>query len=187
MILKDTCNKKTKQDIRLHIKDKYANRNNAIEITNDVFTFLDNMQYNKVGLYFPIKFELRNDCLLEYLIKNDKDVYFPYMKKVNKDFIFEYHKYNKDIVLDDLNISSYSGDNISPLFLDIIFIPGLAFNINGYRIGYGKGCYDMLLNNYKGIKIGICHDDDIIKKDFQECHDIKMNYIITEKRIIKIN
>ena len=69
---------------------------------------------------------------------------------------------------------------------DIILIPGLAYNVYGYRLGRGKGFYDKALKEYQGIKIGVVCDDNIIDEHFEEAHDVKVDYLVSEKRIIKI-
>jgi len=71
--------------------------------------------------------------------------------------------------------------------IDLCIIPGVAFDKQGNRVGYGKGYYDKFLRNKKTIKVAICHDfqliDDIIQSDD---NDVKMDYIITEKRVLKL-
>ncbi len=71
--------------------------------------------------------------------------------------------------------------------LDIVFVPGVGFDKNGFRIGYGAGYYDRFLNGYKGIKVGVCFELQMVEHAFNDEHDIAMDYIITEKGIIKVN
>lgn len=66
---------------------------------------------------------------------------------------------------------------------DVAIIPGLAFDNNGARLGFGKGVYDNLLNNFKGIKIGLAYDFQIIDLIPTEKHDLKMDLIISDKRV----
>ena len=64
-----------------------------------------------------------------------------------------------------------------------MIIPMLGFNLDKYRIGYGKGYYDHYLKSHDCLKIGLAFDDQQI--DFKtETHDISLDYIITENRII---
>ena len=70
--------------------------------------------------------------------------------------------------------------------IDLVIIPGLCFNEKGYRVGYGGGYYDKFLSDYTGIKIGLCYEQCITKYDFQKDYDVKVDYIITEERIIKV-
>ena len=66
----------------------------------------------------------------------------------------------------------------------VCIVPGLAFDKNGYRIGYGKGYYDRFLKDFNGTKIGLCRCDFL--KDALPVNefDHKVDMIITEKGII---
>ena len=69
--------------------------------------------------------------------------------------------------------------------IDLILIPGLGFDISGNRIGYGKGYYDRLINRIpQAILIGLAFDFQIVRRIPREIHDKKVDFIITEKRIL---
>lgn len=68
--------------------------------------------------------------------------------------------------------------------IDGVFVPALAFNTNGARLGRGMGFYDKTLNGYERLKIGIAYDCNVSDEVPYESHDVKMNYIITESRIL---
>ena len=67
--------------------------------------------------------------------------------------------------------------------IDIALIPGIAFDARGMRVGFGKGYYDRFLEQFKGIKIGICYDFQMLGFVPASEHDVEMDIIITEKRI----
>lgn len=69
--------------------------------------------------------------------------------------------------------------------IDLALIPGIAFDINGARIGFGKGYYDRFLAAFKGIKAGICYDFQLLDYVPSSPHDVKMDIILTEKRILQ--
>ncbi|MFO7936606.1 MAG: 5-formyltetrahydrofolate cyclo-ligase [Kiritimatiellia bacterium] len=73
--------------------------------------------------------------------------------------------------------------------VDAFIIPGLAFDLYGARLGFGAGFYDRILSDARPAAnfIALCHDWQVIEDEQipQECHDIRMKWIITEKRIIK--
>ena len=72
---------------------------------------------------------------------------------------------------------------------DLIIVPGVAFDQCGHRIGYGKGFYDLFLGNSdrKGHLVGLCHDFQLIDGQIPaEEHDIRMEIIVTDKRIIRV-
>ena len=63
---------------------------------------------------------------------------------------------------------------------DVMIIPGIAFTIQGSRLGQGSGYYDKYLKNYNGKKIGICFNEQVLPDLPCEEHDIQMDYIINE-------
>ena len=71
--------------------------------------------------------------------------------------------------------------------IDLIIVPALCCDKNGYRLGYGGGYYDRFLKDYKGIKVVCLPKQLIFDTIYHEVHDIKMDYIITESRIIKVS
>ena len=70
--------------------------------------------------------------------------------------------------------------------IDVILVPGLAFDRHGGRMGFGAGYYDRLLAKTRAVKIGLCYDFQRMDNIPSEEHDIAMNYIITEKEILEI-
>ena len=73
--------------------------------------------------------------------------------------------------------------------LDIILIPLLAFDIEGHRVGYGKGYYDrfLKLTNNSTLKIGLSFFDPITKIQDIDDNDVKLDYCVTPKQIHKFN
>lgn len=73
--------------------------------------------------------------------------------------------------------------------LDIIFIPLLAFDIKGHRVGYGKGYYDrfLKLTNNSTLKIGLSFFDPINKILDIDDNDVKLDYCVTPKQVHKFN
>ena len=73
--------------------------------------------------------------------------------------------------------------------LDIIFIPLLAFDIEGHRVGYGKGYYDrfLKLTNKSSLKIGLSFFDPINKIQDIDDNDVKLDYCITPTQVHKFD
>jgi len=71
---------------------------------------------------------------------------------------------------------------------DLIVVPGVAFDLSGHRIGYGKGFYDRFLQHpgRKAHLVGLCHDFQIIDGNIPaEEHDIRMETIASDRRVIR--
>ncbi len=70
--------------------------------------------------------------------------------------------------------------------IDLILVPGIAFDNEGHRIGYGLGYYDKFLKKVpKAVKIGLCFDFQVVEKIPKETHDVPVDFIVTEKRIVE--
>lgn len=67
----------------------------------------------------------------------------------------------------------------------LCIVPGLAFDMRGYRLGFGKGYYDRFLANYHGAVIGLCFDDCIVPRLPNGKYDKPIKLIVTEKRILR--
>ena len=69
--------------------------------------------------------------------------------------------------------------------LDVVLVPGVAFSLDGHRLGRGKGFYDRLLENFNGKKIGIAFDEQIVDAIPVEKNDVIMDLILTPTRCLQ--
>jgi 5-formyltetrahydrofolate cyclo-ligase len=69
--------------------------------------------------------------------------------------------------------------------LEVIFIPGLAFDVKGYRLGYGGGFYDRVLRETRALKVGVCYSFQLVESLPVEPHDVPVDLILTESGIIR--
>ena len=73
--------------------------------------------------------------------------------------------------------------------VDAFIIPGLAFDMYGARLGYGAGYYDKILSKARKAArlIAICYDWQVVEDEPipQESHDIRVEWIVTDKRVIR--
>jgi 5-formyltetrahydrofolate cyclo-ligase len=63
--------------------------------------------------------------------------------------------------------------------LDLVLVPGVAFELRGRRLGRGKGFYDRLLALASGVKCGIAFDEQIVEMIPVEPHDICLDHLLT--------
>jgi len=71
--------------------------------------------------------------------------------------------------------------------VDLVIVPGVVFDVNMARYGRGLGYYDRFLSKLSGVKvIALAYDFQVSKRELKlDDWDIKMDYIITEKRVIQ--
>lgn len=75
---------------------------------------------------------------------------------------------------------------IDPAEIDVCIVPGLAFDISGHRLGYGKGFYDRFLTSYSGPSIGICFTNQLVYSLPHNNTDIPVKSIITDTVSIQV-
>lgn len=65
--------------------------------------------------------------------------------------------------------------------IDAIVVPGVAFTLNGGRMGRGKGYYDKYLsqNDFTALKIGVCYREQLVPELPLEPHDIRMDVVVS--------
>lgn len=66
--------------------------------------------------------------------------------------------------------------------LDFTFVPGVAFDLEGRRLGRGKGFYDRLLAGVRGHKCGVALEAQIVTEVPEEPHDVRVDSILTPTR-----
>jgi 5-formyltetrahydrofolate cyclo-ligase len=68
---------------------------------------------------------------------------------------------------------------------DLILVPAVAFDLNGHRLGRGRGYYDRLLAGAHGVKCGVAFDQQIVKAVAAGAHDIRMDFVLTPTRCLE--
>jgi 5-formyltetrahydrofolate cyclo-ligase len=84
------------------------------------------------------------------------------------------------------------GDEINPIDHEIIIIPTVGVDKNGYRLGYGGGYYDRFLESVtqtsnRPLLIGLIYDFQFIDDSFNELHDIKLDIVFSEQQSKKFS
>lgn len=68
-------------------------------------------------------------------------------------------------------------------------VPGLTFDAEGYRLGYGGGFYDTFLAKFDGISVGLCREaqlsDDLRAEGIIDAHDLPAQLVVTENRVLR--
>jgi 5-formyltetrahydrofolate cyclo-ligase len=144
-----------------------------------------------VMFYFSCGSEVVTDFMITSAFGNGKAVIVPAIKNFRDRKMYAV----KISRLEDACLSIYgirqpeiNFDNIVEKDnIDLIFVPGLAFDTKGYRAGYGKGYYDRWLKGVPFEKtVGLAYDFQLINQLPIEKYDLPVGIIVTEKRVIQI-
>ncbi|BDV42356.1 5-formyltetrahydrofolate cyclo-ligase [Geotalea uraniireducens] len=140
-----------------------------------------------VALYAPIHGEVATDKVMAAALAAGKTVLFPAVCDDSLRFV---------AVADhgQLQPGAYGipepcpTEGVVPVeCADLVVVPGVAFDLGGRRVGYGKGYYDRAVHHLEGQGrlVAFCYDFQLVAEIAGEPHDVAVDRIITETRIIR--
>ena len=101
--------------------------------------------------------------------------------------LFEIKDFDEDISLGRWGIPEpHEQRPITLDAIDLMIVPGVAFDEHGNRLGYGAGYYDRIITNYDGETIALAFELQIVPQVPVTENDCPIKQIVTEKRIIKV-
>ena len=157
------------------------------ELFEKLFEKINFNDLNIISSFNSINTEINTIELNEYIIKNNKILCFPVITNKNDHLVFRKFTNYNDMTEGFMKINEPSKRNPT-LFPQLLFVPCLAYDKDGYRLGYGGGYYDKTFaylkkNNRKFISAGYAFDDQVVLNVPKDKFDIKLDYVITEKDI----
>jgi len=171
----------------LKVREKINKKNVQIDF-NQIIKILKKEKINKkiVGGYYPVNFEIDDLVLLKKFEKNKFDISLPVIKK---NFQMDFYKWSFSNLLKVNKYGIPEPEKKNIVYPDILLIPLLAFDKNLNRLGYGGGYYDRLIKKLSKkkniIRIGLAFSTQKIDKIPINAYDQKLDYIVTNKYIIK--
>ncbi len=133
-------------------------------------------QAQNVLLFWPLPDEINTIPLIERAYAVGKTIFLPVV--VGDDLVIK--PYNPMAMKPGaFGILEPQGDPVSPVQLDLIIVPGVAFDATGNRMGRGKGFYDRLLAGTSATTIGVCYAEQYYLSIPTEPHDVPLNDVIT--------
>lgn len=146
----------------------------------------DVKQAQNVALYAAFRQEVSTAELADWFLSQGKRVCFPRVEE-NERLVFVPIKSLSQLkpgrfgVLEPDLVSSWV-----PLEeLDLMLIPGVAFDEKGGRLGLGKGYYDRTLKDFRGLSVGLAYDFQIVSEVPQEVWDQRVDRVFAESRVIE--
>lgn len=155
--------------------------------------FLDYFKFETpqiIAAYWPINSEFNVLPLVEALREQDHIICLPHITEPNGVLEFGFWSKSFSLVKGGFGTMTIGleAERVNPT---VWLVPLLAFDKFGYRLGYGKGHYDRTLEKYRKIShilaVGIGFAAQEIPHNFHEIHDEKLDFMVTEKEVIKFN
>jgi len=160
----------------LLLRKNIPNKKNKSQLIVDKII---NCEYFKkamvICLYKPLKDEVDINNLINYSLEVGKIVLLPKIEnnqmlfiQINQNTLYERSSFH---VLEPIG-NEYSGS------IDLVIVPGLAFDKNNNRLGYGKGFYDRFMKGKSFYKIGVCFMEQMVNSVPIDSNDIKLDLVI---------
>lgn len=148
------------------------------QIRQDLKNLIEERKCKRVHLYLPMGSEIDLYPLIQELLDQNIKIYTPKTLKNRKLEHLELH--SLDALEKGLwgtkhpkNSKIYEGS------FDLVIVPGLAFDENQNRLGYGGGYYDNFLKNYEqAYKVAVVYPFQVLEQVPVEIHDVKVDEVI---------
>ena len=158
----------------------------SLQIHQQLLSFPPFQSSPEILFYYPFRQEVDLLLTLNHALKSQKKVLLPRIQPQKTLSIHHITNITHDLKENSLGIKEPAAH--CPSFpsekIKLILIPGVAFDLSGHRLGYGSGYYDRFLPSHPALKVGIAYEFQILPNIIPQDHDIAMDYVITEKRVI---
>ncbi len=171
---------------RLQAQDSVIKEEKQSDLCNQVSRLSEFNQATVVCCYVALSYEVQTQKLIEQMLKQNKRVSVPYVETENQSLcLYEIKNFTKDLTPGSFGVleptaSVRQNDPVNPEALDLIFVPGVAFDRSGNRLGHGKGFYDRFLSGLKPstVTIGLAYDFQLLDQLPVDVHDCPVNEVL---------
>ncbi|TDL97894.1 5-formyltetrahydrofolate cyclo-ligase [Macrococcus brunensis] len=177
-------NKELKKGIRKKVisylkeTDKYLAE---IELLKTLFNSTEWQNAESIGVTLSMDHEVSTENIIRFALIENKKVYVPNCDYQNKTMDFVRFHSPADLHKDEKGILAVENPTEVNNEVDLLLVPGLGFNTDGYRVGYGGGYYDRFLSSFNGRTVSVILDAQIMDIPIDD-FDQPVHQIITEKR-----
>ena len=154
-------------------------------IINRVIKWIEGDGINVVQLYLSMRSEVETDGLLDYLLDCKKIALAP-VTNVRRRTLTPHRISNPgtDFVVHPYGMREPNPMTCTPFppdQIDLIIVPGVAFDRKGHRLGYGGGYYDRFLPQCpQSVWMGLAFEAQLVSDTFPQPWDLPLHYIVTE-------
>lgn len=146
---------------------------------------------NTIMAYIDFRNEVKTEKIIKTAIADGKRVVIPISVVETRQLILsEIINYDIELGEGTYGILEPRKEYIretDPCLVDVVLIPGVAFDERGFRVGYGAGYYDRFLEKVREdtSKIALAFELQMVEYAYEDSHDVPVEMVITEDRIVK--
>jgi 5-formyltetrahydrofolate cyclo-ligase len=139
-------------------------------------------------VYVSRRHEIDTHGLIQRLLARRCRVCVPRFEEATREYaVSELRDFHEELAEGKFRILEPKPDkfrHVRAESLEVFVMPGLAFDKQGNRLGRGKGYFDRLLQHARGTKIALAYDFQVLNEILAEAHDVRLDFIVTETKII---
>ncbi len=159
-------------------------------IEGKLFEFANFLESQQVFMYTQVSTEIPTESIIRKTMEIEKNVVLPVFTESKNSFsLYKISNYDKDLVRNADDILEPNPEGCKKIALediDIAFIPGLAFDDKGGRVGFGNNYYSKLITKLPETcrKVSLAYEDQIVDQIQMESRKFTVDIIITDRRVI---
>lgn len=188
--MKDTIRKQV-----LEIRNKLSDEE-VYNLSEKIFLNLrENSFFNNsanIMVYLDFKHEVRTDFIINYCLKHNKNIYIPICIPETHELCISRITDLKELKSGHFGIREPKTEYIrlsNSNVIDLVLVPGVAFDGAGTRIGFGAGYYDRFMKRLKpgAVKTALAYSFQVVDMVPSDEYDIPVDFIVTEEHTISCN
>lgn len=161
----------------------------SLQVIGKVFTLSEFQKAKIVACYVNKGSEVETKPIIRNILSSSKKVLVPTVTG-ERDLVFSELRSLEELVPGTFGILEPQPDLTRPRSLetvDLAFIPGIVWDSQGYRVGWGKGYFDAVLEKLPNwaTSIGLSYDQQIVERVPREEFDLPVELVVTETRVIR--
>ena len=178
----------------LRLRDRQSPRDiesKSLEIMDEVSHIHEYVRARGIACYVGKDSEVDTRPLIRRALDSNKRVLVPVVKKGDIDLFFsEVKDLGKELTPGTFNIPEPMPEYLRPQSLDsvdVMFVPGIAWDKDGYRLGWGRGYFDRVLKALPEHvrSIGLSFNLQFVSRVPRDQFDVPVNIVVTESRIVR--
>ncbi|MBI5975653.1 5-formyltetrahydrofolate cyclo-ligase [Staphylococcus canis] len=173
-----------KKEIRSETINKMKRMNKSTKKLSDKWLFEQLIQHpkfkesNSIGIVLSMPHEVETDKIIKKALDLGKKIYVPSTNYQHRTMNFQQLFNLNQVDTDEKGIRFVNEETSINNELDLVIVPGVAFDTKGYRIGYGGGYFDRYLSQHNPKTISLVYDLQVYEHLPTESHDRPISELI---------
>jgi 5-formyltetrahydrofolate cyclo-ligase len=161
------------------------------DIIDQVLHLHEYVRARGIACYVSKDSEVNTRVLIRTALDQEKRILIPVVKKGDIELFFsEIKDLGSDLAPGTFGILEPKPENVRPASLDtvdIIFVPGIVWDRDGYRLGWGRGYFDRVIKNLPAHvrSAGLAFNMQLISRVPRDQFDVPVDMVVTESRVIR--